>query len=870
MRPRPGSVTIEPIRPSHETAAHPESTDAAARLLLVAEGNPALDRLIELAARLVSAPSAQISLLTTEQTVVAGAGLEAGAIGGVGPLEESLCTVTAASAAPLIVADAKVDERVAHLPPVTSGGVGAYLGLPLVTLGGWTVGALCVFGPTPRAWSASEVGLLTELASSVMAELELSALSSEYETSRLRWDVAIEAAGIGSFDWDLRTDRVEWDERLQAMFGYEPGEFVPRMTEAFSRIHPDDRPVVDAAIAAAVESGGDYRSEFRIIPPDGQPRWIAARGRIRADEDGRPVQLIGTAYDVTEVRNARDRAAHLLDTMATGFLSVDREWTVTYLNATGERVMGIRADDLVGRTLWEAFPGLELYEFGRQCHYAVEAGEAVEFEAHYPGGTTWFEVRAVPSNEGLALYLLDITERHAAQERARGAQEQAEAAVSRLELLAAVSAELAATLRAEAAVARLAKLVVPALGDGSIVSLVEEGRLRDVGWWHADPALRPALEQYAAVRAEALTDDSILVRALETGRPVRVVDNALAALADFHTPGPAWEALEALSPESAAFLPLRGRGRTVGLLSLFRGASRPGLTDTDLAIAGEVATRAGLALDNALLYAQQRSLAEGLQTSLLTDPPEPDHCHIVVRYVPAAEAASVGGDWFDSFLQADGATVLVIGDVVGHDIEAAAAMGQVRGLLRGIAWYSGAGPAEVLSGLDAAMEGLQVDTTATAVVARLEQTSMEYDREVRLLRWSNAGHPPPMIVNPGCSVTVLDGPDPDLLLGIDPRTRRAESTITLASGATVLLYTDGLVERRGQSLDDGIGLLRDTLADVADLPLDGLCDELLARMLPDRAEDDVALVALRLFPQDRPRPAEAGPRRLPPEVPQRS
>lgn len=844
--------------------------DAAARLLLVAEGNPALDRLIELAARLVSAPSAQISLLTTEQTIVAGAGLAEGAVGGVGPLEESLCTVTAASAAPLIVPDAQGDGRVAHLSPVTSGGVGAYLGIPLVTPGGGTVGALCVFGPTPRPWSASEVGLLTELASSVMAELELSALSSEYETSRLRWDVAIDAAGIGSFDWDLRTDRVDWDERLQAMFGYEPGEFVPHMTEAFRRIHPEDRPVVDAAVAAAVDSGGDYRSEFRIMLPGGPTRWIAARGRIRADKDGRPVQLIGTAYDVTEVRTSNDRAAHLLDTMATGFLSVDPEWRVTYLNATGERVMGILADDLVGRNLWEAFPGLESFEFGRHCYRAVETGESVEFEAHYPGGATWFEVRAVPSNEGLVLYLLDITERHAAQERAREAQEQAEAAVSRLQLLAAVSAELAATLRAEAAVARLAKLVVPALGDGSIVSLVEEGRLRDVGWWHADPALRPALERYAKVRAEALNDDSILGQALETGRPVRVAEDALAALRDFHTPGPAWETLEALSPESAAFLPLRARGRTVGLLSLFRGPDRPGLTDTDLDVAGEVATRAGLALDNALLYAQQRSLAEGLQTSLLTDPPEPDHCHIVVRYVPAAEAAYVGGDWFDSFLQADGATVLVIGDVVGHDTEAAAAMGQVRGLLRGIAWYSGAGPAEVLSGLDAAMEGLQVDTTATAVVARLEQRRAEYDREVRLLRWSNAGHPPPMVVSPGCSVTVLDGPDPDLLLGIDPRTRRAESTVILEDGATVLLYTDGLVERRGQCLDDGIGLLRDTLADLADLPLDGLCDELLARMLPERAEDDVALVALRLFPQDLPRPAEAGPRRLPPEVPERS
>ncbi|MDQ6782526.1 MAG: SpoIIE family protein phosphatase [Actinomycetota bacterium] len=598
-------------------------TDAATRLLPSPEGNPALGRLVDLAARLLSATSAQISLLTTEQTVVAGAGLGGDALDSGGPLGETLCTITAAARWPLVVTDALVDERFAQLPPVTSGALRAYLGVPLLTPAGQAVGALCVFAASPRSWSEHDVGLLAELASSVMAELELSPLAAEERTA-------------------------------------------------------------------------------------------------------------------------------------------------------GER---------------------------------------------------------------------------------------AEAAVARLELLVQVSTELAATLQTEAAVARLAKLVVPALGDASIVTLVEDGGLRDIGWWHADVELRPALERYAATRVEALTADSLLGRALRTSRPVLVAENACELIAEVLLPGEARDALRTLHPESAAFLPLRARGRTVGLLSLFRGRDRPGLSDADVAIAAEVAARAGLAVDNALLYAEQRSLAEGLQRSLLTDPPEPDHCHIVVRYVPAAQSASVGGDWFDSFLQADGATVLVIGDVVGHDTEAAAAMGQVRSLLRGIAWYSGAGPAEVLSGLDAAMEGLAVGTIATAVIARLEQTEVEQDLQVRRLRWSNAGHPPPMTIAADGTVTVLDGPPADLLLGIDACTERAESTVILDNGATVLLYTDGLVERRSQGLDVGIAMLRDTLGDLAALPLDELCDELLARMLPEGAEDDVALVGLRLHPQDRPRPAEAGPER---------
>ena len=204
---------------------------------------------------------------------------------------------------------------------------------------------------------------------------------------------------------------------------------------------------------------------------------------------------------------------------------------------------------------------------------------------------------------------------------------------------------------------------------------------------------------------------------------------------------------------------------------------------------------------------------------------------------------------------------------MGHDTAAAAAMGQVRSLLRGIAWHSGAAPAEVLSGLDAAMQGLQVGTTATAVVARLEQSLDERGRGITRLRWSNAGHPPPMAINADGTVMALSGVDHDLLLGFDPLTRRAESSVMLDPGATVLLYTDGLVERRGQDLDEGLALLRKTLTELVDLPLDELCDVLLRRMLPVDAEDDVALVAVRLHLQDAPRPAEAGPERVPPNVP---
>jgi serine phosphatase RsbU (regulator of sigma subunit) len=203
----------------------------------------------------------------------------------------------------------------------------------------------------------------------------------------------------------------------------------------------------------------------------------------------------------------------------------------------------------------------------------------------------------------------------------------------------------------------------------------------------------------------------------------------------------------------------------------------------------------------------------------------------------------VGGDWYDAFLQRAGATVLAIGDVVGHDTRAAAAMGQVRGLLRGISYSSGGSPAEVLTELDRAVEGLALDTMATALVARLERDA---DSGRTLLRWASAGHPPPIVITPDGDVRVLDGKPADLLLGVAPETLREDRVELLDPGATVLLYTDGLVERRDRDIDAGTDALVALLREFAGLPLDELCDRVLERLFLPDAEDDVAVLAVRL------------------------
>jgi PAS domain S-box-containing protein len=680
--------------------------------------------------------------------------------------------------------------------------------------------------------------------------------ADDLEAARLRAELAIDAAGIGTFDWDLVTGRLAWDARLIAMFGYDPATFEQSIEAFNARLHPDDLPRVTEALQGAIATHGEYESDYRIVLPDGDTRWITARGK--AIGSGAATRVVGVAYDVTAERAGEARVTRVLEAMPAGFYSVDSQWRFTHVNAEAERLLGHTRDELLARVIWEAFPGAVNSIFEDSFRRAVATGEPVAFDAHYPAPLNgWYELRAWPTPDGLSVYFLEVTDN-------RQAQEQAERATRRLTLLAQVSAELAGTLDVQAATARLPRLVVPALADYCILTVIDDdGHPRDVGSWHVDPASRTLLERYAEVRLDAMPLTAPVARALHSNQAVSFAgDDVL----DLLPPGPARDLLTVLAPGAEVALPLRARGRTLGLLTLFY-ADGHSPSPADVSVAQDVADRAGLAWDNARLFSQQQQMAEVLQRSLLTEPPAPDHAEIVVRYLPAAEAARVGGDWYDAFLQPNGATMLVIGDVVGHDTAAAAAMGQVRSLLRGIAAYSDAGPCEVLRGLDSAMAVLQIDTLATAAVARFEQTADERRRGVTRMVWANAGHLPPLALHPDGSVTVLNESKADLLLGVDATVQRSESVITLDRGSTVLLYTDGLVERRDADLDAGLDRLRTHLAELAQLPLQQLCDELITRLVDGEPEDDVALVAVRLHPQERPRPAEAGPTRVPDMVP---
>jgi PAS domain S-box-containing protein len=296
-----------------------------------------------------------------------------------------------------------------------------------------------------------------------------------------------------------------------------------------------------------------------------------------------------------------------------------------------------------------------------------------------------------------------------------------------------------------------------------------------------------------------------------------------------------------------ASFPLRSGSRLVGSLTAAWIEERA-FSDEDVNLLEAFAAQCTAALDRIRnLEAERRSItatqrmSEALQRSLLTQPPTPGTLDIAVRYRAATQEAQVGGDWYDAFVAADGATLLTVGDVSGHDRVAAAAMGQVRNILRGLSFDSSDGPAEVLARLDRALAGLRVNAVASAVLVRIEP-SADPQGTGRTVRWSNAGHPPPLLRLADGRVRVLDDTH-DLLLGVLPAIRRTENTAELPVGATLLLYTDGLVEGRATDIDTGIRRIIELFASQGDQPTEQLCDTLLASAAGN--EDDVALLVLR-------------------------
>ncbi|SFJ66380.1 SpoIIE family protein phosphatase [Cellulomonas sp. KH9] len=683
-----------------------------------------------------------------------------------------------------------------------------------------------------------------------------SLLDSAAQAARLSLlDSAAQAAGLGTFEWDLATGALHWDPSLLEVFGYDAGTF-SGLIEAFdARLHPADASSVAAAIDSAVTSCGVYEAEFRVLRPDGTVRWLNARGRALAGPSGRAERLIGVATDTTALRERDLQVQQILEDMSTGYFWLDEQWRFGYVNAEAEVVLERTRAELLGAVIWDLFPAAVGTPFEQHYRAAPRTGAPQVFDAYYPAPLdAWYEVRAIPERGGVAVYFTDVTER-------RQALELAEQGRARSDLLARVAGVLADAVDPVQALTAVLPHLVPDVADFAIASLLDDGtgpwrsRLRDVAARHADPTLQPLLEEYRSLRVPALSSTSLVAEALTTSRPV--MRYGAPSLEDIVAAGPVRELLRRLAPETLMVLPLRGRGRTRGIVTLARRAARDGFTASDVTALRDVTAQTGLALDNAHLHAARRDLTEELQRSLLTDLPEAEDLQLAARYVPASTGAQIGGDWYDAFVLRDGCTCLVIGDVTGHDLQAAVRMAQIRNVLRGGAHAVVRPPAAILSAFDWAAQDLGIGALSTAVLARVEDPPDATGRGVRLLRWSNAGHLPPLLLHPDGRGELLTRPN-DLLLGLQRHTVRRDHTQEIAPGATVLLYTDGLVERRGERLQAGLERLRAHAERMAHLGLEDLCDALVEEIAP-AGDDDVALLAVRALPHGTPPPRRVDP-----------
>jgi serine phosphatase RsbU (regulator of sigma subunit) len=286
-------------------------------------------------------------------------------------------------------------------------------------------------------------------------------------------------------------------------------------------------------------------------------------------------------------------------------------------------------------------------------------------------------------------------------------------------------------------------------------------------------------------------------------------------------------------------VPLMVRGTVYGDLYLADKTDGTQFNDDDEHLLTALASAASVSIENTRMYEHCMRGAEHFQRRMLPVLPDLAPLQARARYEPASELSRLGGDWYDAMALHNGAVCVVVGDVTGHDVEAAPLMGQIRNMLWALALDRWGTPSSVVSRLDHALTMLEDPPTATLVLGRIE-----HGRDGYTFCWSNAGHPPPLLIGADGSTRHLAPASHGIPVGIDPSVPRFDHTHPLPPGATLLLFTDGLVERRGQDIDTGLAELAEQAGSLAGAPLDELCDTLITR--GGRVfDDDVALLALR-------------------------
>ncbi|MEU2060415.1 SpoIIE family protein phosphatase [Streptomyces sp. NPDC013455] len=707
------------------------------------------------------------------------------------------------------------------------------------------LGVLTVLRPaaTDAAEELPDRELLARLAEGLGAELlglaggDESAVFWEGEPRCLRPPASRPArAAAGRFSWDPVTSVVRADDRLRALLGLRPGEFTGTARALADAVAPADAHRVLAALHDAA-AGTPPGAPLSLRARDGTPRlldvWPAGAGAVGP-------AVGGVVFDPGAAVSA-DGAADLLPQ---GVFCLDRTGLIVYVNPAAARLAGREREWLLGRALWEAMPWLAGPPYDDHLRGALLSPEPVHFHARRPaddrdapGEGDWLAVSVHPGADLLTCTLVPASRVDRAAEpaaEAHGGRDPAVGGSSLAPLYRPIALAIALT---DAVTARQVSAVVmqellPAFGGRRLAIYLLQDRHLYLAWETGFP--QGFLAPFDGVGLDARIPG---VETLTTGRPL-FFESMQQIAASY--PGLPLDAHEG----ARAFLPLIASGRPVG--SCILGFDRPrGFSTEERTVLTALAGLIAHAMERARRYDSEAALARGLQQALL---PRRLSAHPLVetvgRYLPGTQGMDVGGDWYDVVGSGDG-LALVIGDVQGHGVQAAATMGQLRSAVRAFA-LGDRPPDEVMCGTNLLLIDLDPGQFASCCYLRL-------DPATGLTRIARAGHPPPVLRFPDGRTRLLDVPG-GVVLGVDPQARYPVTELVLEPDAVLALYTDGLVERPGADIDEGITALRLVLSRAGAAvgrsggrSLGGVADRLTAtaRRATDRPDDVALLLATR-------------------------
>lgn len=533
---------------------------------------------------------------------------------------------------------------------------------------------------------------------------------------------------------------------------------------------------------------------------------------------------------------------------------------LVWINPAFTATTGYDAADAVGRNCrFLQGPGTDRAVVAeiRECLRSGQSFTKTVLNYRKDGSRFWNEMTISPVRDDFGVLThhvgvqADVTDRVEAQQARDEALAQAARAADRLSLLADYTSRMAMCRQPQQVLELLAESVVPRVGTWCAVWTADGVKQPTLSYaLHErmdDPAVRGLLDQLRAVAVDQLHPDSPVLRVLDGREPhVRIPDYDAAPAA---LTGAAFDdrtsLIYQLGIRSLIVVPLLARGGILGCVGLAGGSDRPAFGSADLTLARDLSVRAGLMLENTQLFARERAAASTLQRSLLPRLPRLDGVEVAAAYVPAVDEVAVGGDWYDVFATRQDSVGIVVGDVMGHNMDSAARMGKLSTVLRAYAW-PGNDPHEVFAAVDELLAGTEMTMFATCLYARVTAHPGG-----ATLRYSSAGHPPAIVRRADGSASTLAG-GAGAMLGISrllpaDAIRPPDAVVELQPGATLVCFTDGLVDAMSDEQDTDAGLAQ-MCAVIAQLPLAAAPQDIVDALtgFGDRHLDDIAVVALRI------------------------